>query len=334
MKILPTAADLTDGDRLVDAPWARLFAIAALVALTVLAAWEGYWRRHGVGPSLSDIDASWSVARDWVEPESIVLVGTSKIQSALDPELLGERLDEEAAIQLALINGSPLPILEHLARDEEFRGTVVVDVSPRIFFDRELRHERRSRAILEAYRAYRTSPGDRIDARLVMTVESSLVLRRAEFSLRRVLETWTKPRPLQIPFARVRFDRFRELDFSRLDLAVRRSTQTAILAAGEPATAQDVAALADRTRRAAAAIERRGGRVLLALLPVTGSAREAEERLFPRGDYWQELVEKSGLEAVHFADYPELGAFECPDGVHLEADQARRFTEAFATHLE
>ncbi len=334
MTILPTAADLTDDDQLVDAPWGRLFAIAALLTVVVLGAWEGHWRRHGIGPSLSDLDASWSVARDWVEPHSIVLVGTSKIQSALDPQLLGAHLGREAAIQLALINGSPLPVLEHLARDAKFRGTVVVDVSPRIFFDRERRHERRSRAILDVYRAYLTSPGERIDARLVMAVESSLVLRRAEFSLRRLLEVWTKPRPLQVPFARVRFDRFRELDFSRLDLAVRRSTQATILAAGEPATEAGVAALAERTRRAAAAIESRGGGVLLALLPVTGSARQAEERLFPRRDYWQELVERSGLEAVHFADHAELAAFECPDGLHLGTEQAKRFTAAFAGYLE
>lgn len=334
MTILPTSADLGRDDQLVrDSSWGRVFAAAGLVAVVVLGVWEGCWRGRGIEPSLSDLEASWSVARDWVKPQSIVLVGASKIQSAVDPRLLGDHLDTDPAIQLALINASPLPILEHLARDAEFRGTVVVDVSPRIFFDVELRHERRSRSILGAYRTYLTSPGEQIDARLVMAAESAVVLRRAAFSLRRVLEVWTKPRPLALPFARVRFDRFRELDFSHIDLESRRLSQMTILAAGKPATPVGVRALADRTRRAAEAIERRGGRVVLTLLPVTGRAREAEERLFPRREYWRVLVERSGLEAIHFADRPELAAFECPDGLHLETEQARRFTAAFAELL-
>ena len=333
MPILPPAADLERDDQLVELPWGRLWVAAAAVSLLALGAWEGYWRGRGVEPSLSDVDASWGVARDWVEPTSIVLLGTSKMQSAIDPRLLGRELEREPAIQLAVINASPLPVLEHLAVDSAFRGTVVMDVAPRIFFDAELRHERRGRAILEAYRLYRSSPGERLDARLTLLAESSVVLRRAAFSLRRLLEIWTKSRPLAVPFDRVRFDRFRELDFSRIDLAARRLTQRTILAAGRPVAADGVVALAERTRRAAQAIEGRGGRVVLVFLPISGPARDTEERLFPREDYWQLLVERSGLDAIHFLDHPELAGFECPDGLHLETEQAARFTIAFAGGL-
>ena len=307
---------------------------AAALTLVLLGLWEGAWRAREIAPSVSNLEASWNVARDRVRPDSIVLAGTSKMQSAIDPRVLGEALGREAAVQLALIDRSPLPILEELARDGSFVGTVVMDVAPRIFFDAEGGREQAAEAILDAYRAYRVSPGERADARLGLLVESSLTFRRPVFSLRRLVDWRLVGRPLRLPFARVRLDRFRELEFDKIDLQARRRSQARVVATvGRPASAEELATFSSRLAAAAAAIRSRGGEVVLTLLPVSGRARQEEERRFPRAVYWDELVSATGLRAIHFEDFPELAGFECADGLHLDREAAVAFTPAFAGAL-
>ena len=327
------APRLADG-RLVSGGWGGVLAVAAALSLLVLGAWEGSWRRRGVAPSLTDLEDSWNVVRDGVGRDSVVLVGTSKMQSALDPRLLGGALGREPALQLALIDRSPVPVLEELARDVAFAGTAVIDVAPRIVFDAEGEREATAEAVLDAYRVYLESPGERLGARLGMLAESSLTLRRPALSLRRLVEWPLTGQALRPPFARVRRDRFRELDFSRLDLASRRRSQATIAArVGRPLTEEEMAVLAARVVRAAGAIRERGGAVVLAMLPVSGRARLEEEGRFPRSSYWDELVGATGLPSIHFADHPPLAAFDCADGVHLDTATAHAFTLAFAEIL-
>ena len=330
----PAALDLAAEGRLVQGGWGAVFLLAMAVALAALGVWEWSWRSRGVAPSVNDLDASWSVARDRVGRRSVVLVGTSKMQSALDPRLLGEELGREPAILLALIDSSPLPVLEDLARDEAFAGTVVVDVAPRIFFDGDGGRETGADEVLRAHRSYLVSPGERVDARLGLLVESSLSMRRPAFSLRRLVEWPLTGRAPRTPFARVRLDRFRELDFERLDLDARRRSQARIVErAGRPATAGELDSLVARVATAATTIRQRGGEVVLTMLPVSGQARRAEERRFPRSEYWDRLASSTGLPAIHFADHRRLTAFEAGDGLHLDAESATAFTVAFAELL-
>ena len=317
--------------RLVSGGWGATFLVAALVALGVLGGWEMSWRSRGVAGSVSDLQASWSVAREGARGDAVVLAGTSKMQSAIDPRVLGESLGREGAVQLALIDRSPLPVLEELARDERFAGTVVVDVAPRIFFDGDGGREAAAEEILRGHEAYLVSPGERIDARLGLLVESSLALRRPAFSLRQLVEWPLTSRALRMPFSRVRLDRFRELDFDRLDVDRRRASQARIVATvGRPAAPDEVVVLARRVAAATEAIQGRGGAVFLTLLPISGRARQEEERRFPRAAYWDQLLRISGLPGIHFADHPQLADFECTDGLHLERQASTAFTLAFA----
>lgn len=320
--------------RLVSGGWGRTFVAAAVVALAALGWWEGRWRSRGVEPSISSVGASWHVARDRIGGRSIALVGTSKMQSAIDPWVLGEALGREPAIQLALIDRSPLPILEQMADDSSFAGTVVVDIAPRIFFDGTGGREAAARELLDSYATYRTSPGDRANARMELIVEGSLVLRRPAFSIRRLLDSKLQERELRLPFARVRPDRFRELDFERVNLESRRLSQATIVAtSGRAASEDELESLVGRTSRAAAEIRRRGGEVVLTLLPVSGRARKEEERRFPRFVYWDVLAAGTGLPSIHFEDFDDLARFDCADGLHLGREQAAAFTRAFAAHL-
>jgi hypothetical protein len=257
------------------------------------------------------------------------------MQSALDPRILAPALGGVPVLQLALVDRSPLPVLEHLAADLRFAGVAVVDITPRIVFDATGLRDEAARDVMDESAALRRSPGEWIDARLGLGVEALLVLRRPDFSIRSIVDSWLPGRELELPLVTTRIDRFREIEFDRIDLDGRRVAQAVIVARNSrPPDEEGMAAIVRRTRTAARTIEGRGGRVVLVMLPVSDPAREVEERSFPRALYWDVLVEETGLPAIHFADHPALAEIECPDGLHMDRRVSREFSARFAPVLE
>jgi hypothetical protein len=46
----------------------------------------------------------------------------------------------------------------------------------------------------------------------------------------------------------------------------------------------------------------------------------------PKAEYWDRIETLSGIPTIHFADYPELASFDCPDNSHIDATDALEFT--------
>lgn len=68
--------------------------------------------------------------------------------------------------------------------------------------------------------------------------------------------------------------------------------------------------------------------------PSSGPFLDRENRLLPREKTWDLLVERTGLPAIHFEDYPELQGYELPEWSHLSESEARRFTAALVPIVE
>jgi hypothetical protein len=102
----------------------------------------------------------------------------------------------------------------------------------------------------------------------------------------------------------------------------------------QPATKErldrDVVYLNDSVRR----IRQRGGLVVFTVLPVSGLRRTAEERSFPRADFWGSFVARIDTPTIHFSDYPELSGFPSYDGSHLSVREAPTFTRSFVSVLK
>ena len=67
--------------------------------------------------------------------------------------------------------------------------------------------------------------------------------------------------------------------------------------------------------------------------PTSGQILEWEAARFPKAEYWDAWVARDQLTAVHFADYPALKDFNCPDGTHLDYRESSLFTTALVTIL-
>ena len=55
----------------------------------------------------------------------------------------------------------------------------------------------------------------------------------------------------------------------------------------------------------------------------------AENMGFPREKYWDRLLAATNCPGIHYADYPALDHFICPENSHLSLSQAKEFTANF-----
>jgi len=297
--------------------------------VAALTAYETGLRAVGFTPSIRDDAGSWSVALDRVREDSLLFVGTSRIQADLDPGPWGE-VWGRTPIQLAIAGGSPLPLLEHLARDPSFRGTVILDALPRILFDAGRTREREVRDWLKDSGDIRRSPARMTESRLRSAFASRLVSTRMspwQFFDRAFIRTDVS----RIPYVTMGSDRFMQLDFEKVDVPRRIDTiESQIREQGQPAVGPAFEKLMRRLVEAVSTIRYRGGRVVLVHLPHEGRIRELEDELYPRAAYWDPMVGRTDAPAIHFADEPDLAESRCPDGSHLDVRDTDAFTRALA----
>src|SRR4051812_26627666 len=99
-----------------------------LVSLS-LAGWEFYLRSKGVNVAYDDGEALWSDKRAMVyEPadKATVFIGSSRHKYDLDIATW-KSITDDHPVQLAIEGESPLPVLDDLANDKNFKGKLVVD---------------------------------------------------------------------------------------------------------------------------------------------------------------------------------------------------------------
>jgi hypothetical protein len=55
---------------------------------------------------------------------------------------------------------------------------------------------------------------------------------------------------------------------------------------------------------------------------------------FPREKYWNRLLAATGCPGIHYADYPAMAHFICPENSHLSLTDAKIFTVSFIKILQ
>src|SRR5688572_2585068 len=113
-------------------PWRGLLLATLVLTAGATVAWEIRARSLGYAPGLNDTSDLWADQREAVKPDSIVLIGDSRMLFDTDLDVLEQGLGQRP-IQLALVGSCAYPVLENLANDESFRGTVIASLLPGIW---------------------------------------------------------------------------------------------------------------------------------------------------------------------------------------------------------
>jgi hypothetical protein len=340
-----------------DVPWRSVLLAVGALSMAATAAWEFHARASGYAPTLNDTPDLWAEARGHVKPESLVLLGTSRMLFDMDLDVLERGLGQKP-IQLALVGSSPFPILADLAADEKFRGTVLLDIVPAMFLAPAGSPPlQASEKALQRYRTW--NHAQRWSHQLAVHLEDHVAfVRQEDLTLAKLLERVPIPdrkgalvSPQFPPY-------FYSLERSRRARMVpesalvgsplnRQVTGTWLplftpppppsfipLPQFQEMMMQGLEARFRETARHIAKIRARGGKVVFLRLPVTGPLAAHEEKIAPRAATWDRLVRENNVPALHFADVAELSAFDCPEWSHLSAPDSVEFTRRLLPHLQ
>ena len=329
------SSTFSSSDRIPGGQWLRMWLLALAATSLVLGSWEGFWRLRGFTPGLVDDVGLWAMARSSVgrnNTSEVVLIGASRVQLAVDLDQFAAAFGGSRPVQLAIDGASPVPVLDHLSQDNSFCGIVVCAVTPSGFFGHGDIWRGTARQHIRFYEERPASSG--IEQRLKMLVQRAFVSRHSALSPWQIYLCIRQRRWPDIPYLTIRSDRSRPADYGKVDLPrLRRVREERTRRGGRGVAARELDRRLQRIKAVVDRIRGRGGKVAFVRMPSTGVIREIEKERFPKARYWDVFAVATKAVTIHFEDYPELSAFECPEGSHLDFRDAKRFTKALARIL-
>lgn len=338
--------------------------LAVILSLISITIWELYWRSQGYIPDIDDDKHLWATIRakvDKATENDVVLIGSSRVLFNVQVHEW-EALTGIKPIQLANAGSTPLPTFHDIVENTQFKGTVIVGVTPPLFFSTTFEQappwfRASSRSEFYKNRTY----AQRLNFILSIPLQNSLAFISNDdeawyddINLKALLNTIELPnrtaKPKEPPFRR-----FQDIDIYRnVRMKERMVTDTAFANSIKAVwksmlTSEPKPPPPDKEGTIAFFLKdlekfkARGGQVILLRSPSDGFFDELEKMITPRAEFWDELVAQANTPAIHFQDYENLKNFKTIEWSHLSATDADIFTrnlveilleENLITHLK
>lgn len=338
------------------APWRGIAVVVTILVIAATTAWELYSRSLGYGPTLNDNADLWVMARRKVQPESIVLTGDSRAWFDLDLDEMQTALGKRP-IQLAMAGSTAWPVLEDLASDKTFHGTIVCSFVPALFFAPH-GSPPMDRAEQGIKRWHNQTPAQRVGQYLTMPLEERVAfLKPDDLSLEALLNNLPLPNrpgalvsPRFPPYFQME-DRERRARMwekcAEPGSELAKEIQQIWLPLFKPpppptyiprdlflaGIGKGIQKRFDDVKGAIEKIRLRGGKIVFVRLPHSGGLKELEDHDTPRAKTWDPLLKMTGAPGIYYSDFPELASFSCPEWSHLTAGDSVEFTRRLMPHL-
>ena len=333
-----------------DVRWSATAIVAVVLFAVALTGWEAFWRSEQFIPSYSNSDSQWAEMRRILDrdiPGTTAFIGSSRTLFDIDQEAWREETGTETTVQLALEGSNPLPLLGEIAADEDFRGLLVVGVTPPLVMmpGTGLRE-----SALERYRD--ETPSQWMGQKLSYPLERTFAFYNFDTRLFTVLDRqpWWPDRkglPYQPPEVRKLSNVWRDRETTMWNKveddpaynAIVTSTWQAILEHLPPPPPEDVARAAfeqllETVAANVEAIRARGGEVVFIRPPSSDWFREFEQQAVPRERVWEPIIGAADAVGVHFEDYPELSDVKTPEWSHISSRDKERWTRSLVGILK
>lgn len=338
-----------------DRPWSAMALVTAGLVLAAVVAWELRCRAAGYAPGLDDTPDLWVEQRRAVAPDDIVIIGSSRVLFGLDLDELERALGRRPR-QLALVGSCVYPILQHIADDASFRGTVLCDVVPGLLTVPPMAPPYRNAE--KALARLRTqSVAQRWSHALSLPLELTFAcLQQEDLTLSALLRGLPIPNRERAQIGPALPPHFSTIDRDRRTRLLPRVSTDPVLRdrvrfgwlplftpPPKPSWIPDEAFGAFMREmfdgrfaamaRAVAAIHARGGRVVFIQMPSSGELKALEDRLTPRAAVWDRLLRESNAPGITADDHADLSAFDLPEWSHLSGDDSVEFTRRLVPYL-
>jgi len=326
----------SSSERVPQGGWLRTWVVTLVIVAVVVTGWEWFVRARGLGDvAVANTAELWIRERERAAAlgdEALVLVGASRMQGGIDLETL-RALSNAKPVQLAITASPLMPILRHLAEDPAITGTVVVslDMSSLRILDQESDAQRWI-AAYDDFKAGRTAVFYQpAEDWLHQGVDSVLVsFSRNARPHQLVLASTTDSYVRTLP------DRSQQFDYSKIDRDEAYERRVQLMRGHTEPRFMEIRGIDEKFAEIEQLVEKlqaRGAEVIFVRFPSSRQIRELEDIRFPRDIYWDNFAAGTSARTIHFADYPELGDVDLPDGMHLNASEQEKFTRALARVL-
>lgn len=317
--------------------------VAVFISIASLTAWELYWRAQGKAPNLDDNKELWSVQRNKVvslSDDDVILTGSSRV--LFDIQLNAwEQEHGKKPLQLASAGASPLPIFHDLVNNSEFKGTILVGVTPPLFFSTTFPlAEPWKRAQSRVDHFFKRTYAQQLNHYLSIPLQQNFAF------ISTSEEVWASNIDLKTLLSNIKLGNripegmppFYEFDDISLDrnmvMTERTVTDTAFANTikkvwgffGRTSPPPDKKSTMEFFIKDAKKFMARGGKIILLRCPSTGGFRMGESMGMPRAEFWDKLVKQLNVPNYHFEDFEQFKNLECPEESHLSASDAQYFT--------
>ncbi len=319
----------------------RTLLLAISLSGILLACWEMHCRSLGFLPTMEDDKHLWAEKRSLVrdnDPDQVIIIGASRahFDFQLDEweEMTGVR-----PLMLAANGKSPAPVLKDIIENTAFNGTLVMNITPGLFFIAP--HDsvggwRRASQWVDFY--HERTWAQRLNHQLAYTLQPYFAFLTDGEEGDPDLKSLMASLP---PKGRTRpgtpFPRFSQVEADRNTIMLARmETDTqfqntiknawATFSRGNERNDEIIPVSFSFYLDLINQFKARGGKMILTFNPSDGMYTEMEGRVYPRELYYDAFVRQSGCPAYHFKDYPQLDQFTPPEWSHLCTPDARVYT--------
>jgi len=328
----------------------KAFLCCLLLLFIGITSWEFYLRKSGYTISYDDGKEFWAHQRRKVyqpKDETTVFIGSSRIKYDLDAETWFQETGE-IPIQLAHVGSTPLPVLQDLANDENFKGKLIIDITEKLFFSLRSNPYKRPTDGLKYLND--ESYAQKMSFYIDQALQSQWVfLDKENFTLNPLIDKVSIPRRKDVfvlPVFPREFDRtnaYRQsymTDRFAADTAETKIVQNIWKLYGDmakkkpPPTEHQIDSLYGIVKTCVDKLKSRGVDILFTRTPSTGDELLEEKMVFPREKFWQRILDTTQAKGMHFEDYPELTSLRCPEYSHLDLTGAKIFTKKLCDVLK
>ncbi|MGV6831150.1 MAG: hypothetical protein ACWA5P_06270 [bacterium] len=332
--------------------------LSALVALALgvilITSWELYWRSKDRVPTIQGNKHLFAAERHKVhdlQEDDFVIVGSSRVLFNIQLDEF-EKLTGKKPIQLAIEGSSPLPTFRDIVKNTEFKGTIIVGVTPGLFFSTTFPKAgpiENPQSKVDHYLS--RTIAQRIGHNLSIPLQKNFVF-VSEFDpvldehvdLRALLNNieidnrLEKPRyPPFFGFGAFREDRnMRMIDKVANDTNQANVIKNAwkfVLGGNNPPP--DKNGTTAYFAEDAAKFKERGGKIILVRCPSSGIFKQGEAQFLPRERFYDSLVNVVKAPSYHYNDYEQLRNIQCcPEWSHLSGENADIFTRELVKILQ